>query len=577
MMTKKIMVKKIILLNFFIALIFSLIEIFRIELFYDTSKFIGETLLFSLMTFGFYLFIFWGIALFLITVINFLPESLKNFFPERRTLLVLDAGIICLLLLAQVSSEKVLLKSGHPESSRNKTANLPNILFITIDTLRQDHLSSTGYKDISTPHIDYFSKKGITFTNAFCQIPVTTPSHSSILTGLNPYIHGSRNNGTPISKDKDTISSLLSKKGYKTAAFISSSTLKSNLSGLNKGFEYYDQFLCPRILDERIYLSMFGRIALKLKIYDAVERTAERANNAAISWLKKNYRKKFFMWMHYFDPHAPYVKHEGLSSAYLDENDRYNLKADYNLINSIYDKKFKPSPSELNYIISLYDGEIMYVDRKLDMLIKTLKRYGIFDNTLVILTADHGESLGEHDYYFYHGSKLYDPSMRIPLFFSGEYINNDKTIIESEVRSIDIAPSIWQLLDLKKENYFEGKSLFPLESLNFSPRYSYGENVNKFSFSRTMISKEDILNKKKSMRINGRKFIDNPANEKDEFYNIHNDPGEIFNIIDSTTDTDEFKKILRVIKEQYDDKLSTVGTMIDFKTLEELKTLGYVD
>jgi len=349
-------IKKLFYWNIVISLLIAFLDSVRVISAYNIQKPISDTLSFILISFLIYFLMFISISIFVVLI----NSLLKGYFDRKFTLfkfnLILDIVLVIILLLLQFNLEPVIFKNPHKKSF-NLDESYPNIVLITLDTLRQDHLSSTGNNNLTTPGIDYFSKNGITFSDAHCQIPVTTPSHSSILSGLNPYTHGSRNNGSNINVNIETLPQFFAKMGYKTSAFVSSSTLKAKLSGLDRGFHHYDELLCPRYWDQRIYFTLFGRLAFRLKLYQTVERTAERTYESFQHWIKGNKKEKFFLWLHFFDSHAPYIKHENISSAYY-EGESFNLKADYNLINSIYDGVFKPSDEQMEYLISLYDGEI---------------------------------------------------------------------------------------------------------------------------------------------------------------------------------------------------------------------------
>jgi glucan phosphoethanolaminetransferase (alkaline phosphatase superfamily) len=245
--------KNIFISNTCLSIIIGIIDSTRVILSSKVSKAALDTILFIISTISLYLIVFTIISLIAYLVHKLSPSSIKSIFSLRRIQFFLDTVAIIGLLAFYMTSEPVRIEGSDKTRVANSTIkDYPNILLITVDTLRYDHLSSTGYPEIETPNIDQLSKNGITFTDDNCQIPVTTPSHSSIFTGFNPYIHGSRFNGTPINKKIKTITEYLKDIGYETAAFVSSSTLKSRLSGLNKGFDVYDQFLCPSRFDQRI-------------------------------------------------------------------------------------------------------------------------------------------------------------------------------------------------------------------------------------------------------------------------------------------------------------------------------------
>jgi len=287
-----------------------------------------------------------------------------------------------------------------------------NILLITIDTIRADHLGCYGYQKIKTPHIDQLAKEGVLFEKAFSPIPITLPSHTSILTGTYPTFHGIRNNGTyAVSESAETLSELLKNKGYTTAAFVSSYVLDKRF-GLDQGFDVYDDTL-----------SQQGEQKLGDK-----ERQAESVTQAAIRWLKEIKSAKFFLWVHYFDPHEHYQP---------------------------------PPPFCDEYAGRLYDGEIAYTDHWLGELLKTLQQTSLAENTLIVLTGDHGEGLGDHQERT-HGIFIYDTTLHIPLIFTCPQLLPKSMRIKSLVRLIDIAPTILAIAGNKPFKDMQGVSLLPL-------------------------------------------------------------------------------------------------------------------
>ena len=250
--------------------------------------------------------------------------------------------IIFLAVCAGLISYVLLLKQRGPDLT------FKNVLLITIDTLRADHLSCYGYTKMKTAHIDALANEGVLFQNAFCQVPLTLPSHTSIMTGLYPVHHGVRNNGTFIfDKKSATLAKILSSYNYVTAAFVAAYVLDKRF-GLNDGFAHYDDNVPvnpknPRDLE--------------------AERKAETMTQQALQWLEQNRDKKFFMWVHYYDAHTPYVPPEPYASMY--ENP--------------------------------YDGEIAYVDDQIGKVVVYLQKNNLDSNTLIVIIADHGEAFGEHE------------------------------------------------------------------------------------------------------------------------------------------------------------------------------------
>ncbi len=244
----------------------------------------------------------------------------------------------------------------------------PNVVLITLDTTRADYLSSYGFPLPTTPHLDALAERGVRFSDASSQIPLTGPSHATILTGLYPHQHGAIRNGVPLLEGIPTLAERLSAQGYRTAAFVSGWTLRGNLSGLARGFDTYDDRM-----EDRYHLVNSQRFA-------------HQVTPPALKWLRDNARRPFFLWVHYFDPHTPYKK-RGESHAILE----------------------RASPSAMAALPQRnrnYASEIHYTDRWIGKLLQALKELDLESETIVVVTADHGEALGEHGYVG-HGRQIY--------------------------------------------------------------------------------------------------------------------------------------------------------------------------
>lgn len=285
---------------------------------------------------------------------------MKKFRTAKRSPLLLS--FICIPLL-------FIPFSGHGRTVSTPAGNL-NLLIITIDTLRADHVGIYGNANqplVKTPNIDRLAEKGVWFRNAYSHVPLTLPSHCSLFSGTLPIFHGVRDNGYRLPSSTETLAEIFKKSGYLTAAFVGAFPLDSRF-GLNKGFDVYDD--------------LYGS---KNAIRDLtfIERQAEDVNRNALAWLARHKDQTFFMWVHYFDPHAPYTP---------------------------------PSPFKEDYRGREYDGEIAYTDAAIGSLMEKLKQWKLTDRTLVILTADHGEALGEHQETT-HGIFIYDSTLSVPLIF----------------------------------------------------------------------------------------------------------------------------------------------------------------
>lgn len=300
-------------------------------------------------------------------------------------------------------------RAGRPHAAR------PDVLLVTIDTLRADHVGCYGSTRAATPVLDALAARGVRFATGIAPTPLTAPSHASILTGLTPLRHGVRDNGGfALPEGVGTLAEALRAAGYRTAAFVSGFPLDRRY-GLGRGFELYDDRL-PRGTDAR-------RAAY-------VERPADQTTDALLRWLESDEHPPHaaaaprFAWVHYFDPHAP-----------------YEAPADFA-------RRFADSP---------YDGEIAFVDAQLGRVLERLGARGRLAATLVLATADHGESLGEHGEPT-HGIFVYDATQRVPWIVAGPGVPAGR-VAATVARSIDVAPTLLDLAGLSVPAAMEGRSL----------------------------------------------------------------------------------------------------------------------
>jgi hypothetical protein len=270
-----------------------------------------------------------------------------------------------------------------------------NLLLVTIDTLRADHLHAYGYA-IDTAATDGLARAGVVVEDATVQAPQTRPSHASLLTGRYPYEHRIRDNfSPPLDPSTPTLATLLRARGYDTAAFIGSIVLAAS-SGLDRGFAVYDDpFSAPNA-----------------SAAQGEERRGEDVVSSALAWLGKQRTGPFFAWVHLYDPHAPYEPPER------------------------YRKRYPGRP---------YDGEVAYADAQLGRLLDFLERQGLQGRTLVVVTSDHGEGLGDHGEEE-HMMFLYDSTLHVPLLLSWPGVLPAGARVKGQLRSIDVMPTVLDLL-----------------------------------------------------------------------------------------------------------------------------------
>jgi len=353
---------------------------------------------------------------------------------------------------------------------------LPDVFLVTLDTLRPDHIACYGYKQIETPALDALAADGIRFTQAFTHSPITNTSHTTILTGLLPSVHGVTDFGVPLSPQHTTWAELLKKQGYHTAAFIGAVILDSNTlaPGLDRGFDFYDNFPARTDTKER-----WGR----------VERRGMEVVQHAETWLDKHRTGPRFVWVHLYDPHDPYEAPPPYSQKYKEP----------------------------------YDGEIAYADSAVGHLIASLKKAGAYQNAIIVVVADHGEGLGEHGEET-HGLFLYDSTLHVPLILKLPAEAQHGTVIEAQVRTTDILPTILSLTNTAAPAELNGESLVPL----ISDQVTKGQT----SPSRSLFAETDYPLRwgwasLRALRAENMKLIEAP---RAELYDLKSDPQELKNL-----------------------------------------------
>lgn len=347
----------------------------------------------------------------------------------------------------------------------------PDVFLITIDTLRADHLHCYGYEGIKTPALDSLAADGIRFAEAFTPSPITNSSHTTILTGLLPSNHGVTDFAVPLTDSHLTLAELLKRDGYHAAAFIGAVILDSSTlaPGLDRGFDYYDNFPAG------------GKSASR---WDRLERRGEVVVQHASKWLIAHPNGPRFVWVHLYDPHDPYEP---------------------------------PAPYSETYKNNLYDGEIAYADSAVSQFVALLKSRGWYENALVVVVGDHGEGLGEHKEET-HGIFLYDSTTHVPLIMKLPAEKQAGKVVDEQVRTTDILPTVLEAVGAKEPESLDGKSLLPYSTgTEGEGRIAIGETDYPLRFGWAAL---------RSVRTGGMKFIEAP---QPELYDLRADPKELQN------------------------------------------------
>ncbi len=398
-----------------------------------------------------------------------------------------------------------------------------NILLITVDTLRADHLGCYGGQNAATPSIDGLAARGVRFSRAFAQVPLTTPSHACILTGAYPQVHKLRDNGGFILDDTiPTLASIVQRKGFLTAAFVGAAVLHHQY-GLNRGFgTYIDDMSAPK------QGGLLPGVVAEVRGDVITER--------ALDWLKKQSAartsKNFLLWTHYYDPHFPYDPPEPIASKFAKDK---------------------------------YSGEIAYTDEQIGKLLEGLRDLDLIDNTLVVLMADHGEGLGDHGE-FTHGVFLYDATTHIPLIVAGPDVSKGRTIAQL-VRSIDVMPTVVDYLGLPPSSRTQGQRLTDslLEGKPVQDQFAYMETL----YPKTSHGWSEL----RAVRTEDWKLIMAPTAE---LYHLKSDALESRNVkAEHSAKAAELEKHLWETAGPRENLGRLERKPVSDETLRELQSLGY--
>jgi len=424
-----------------------------------------------------------------------------------------------------------------------------NVLLVTLDTTRRDHLGCYGGGEL-TPHLDSLASDGVRFDMAISTSGATPISHASIMTGLNPAGHGVRviyaESGYHLPETVPTLATILREKSRETAAFLSSFTV-SSFYGFDRGFDTFSEGL--RVPVEMSFTEQddgFWGWPLKLN-----QRRSDETTNEAIEWIRQT-GKPFFAWVHYWDPHDAGTVPPGPIMAQF-------------VSRKMNDDEIKSG---------IYRADVNYMDSQFGRLIDSLKEEGLYENTIIVVVADHGQGLGDHGWWYHR--ILYQEQIQVPLIMRVPGWPTG-TAVGDLVRAIDIAPTILELLDLEIPPGTDGLDVTGLVNgtAEKSPRVAYADAINIFDLDARLVTQrpDDAL---LHCATDGEwKYIHRPLIEgKDELYHLTTDPGEQVNLF--STEPEQVRRLKSELDRfnGYVDK--PFGEPTDEKVLERLKSLGYM-
>lgn len=459
------------------------------------------------------------------------------------------------------------------------TGSKPNILMIVIDAARADHFSCYGYPKKTSPFIDEIAAEGVVYENAISAAGWTLPSHTSMFTGTYVSKHGVHNENHVFGDELPTMPEVLQKDGYHTVGFCTNDWL-SAATGLTRGFtEFYNyQFSIFKHKAKRFVNSIFNR---------GKDSWGYQINKDVNSWLKLyDYQKPFFMFVHLNELHLPYQLPAPFNSRFLPEGMTYeeasrvnqNPKAFYAGVEKMTERDFEISRG-------LYDCAINYSDYRINELYQQLKKMNVLDDTLLIITSDHGESIGDHGH-FDHYYVLYEALVKVPLIMRYPKVFPSGTRYKELVQTMDFLPTLKEMLHLNDPelNVMQGVPLPPLNSKTGPREFAIAERFKDLAGLKKSYPDMDLkhlesweLDRKIAYRTQKYKLISS-ENYDSELYDIESDPNELHNLIHEKKDVAEnLQKQIEAWRSTFK-AAETEGKAADFDDAmrKRLESLGYL-
>ena len=454
------------------------------------------------------------------------------------------------------------------------------MILITIDSLRADHLGCYGYERDTSPDIDRIANQSTLFLNAVTQAPWTSASLASLLSSTYPTVNGVTKNDKKVSSRLPLLAESLKKRGFYTAAFVNQPFLIKNNEaqghGLHRGFSHYESLYAKQFLQQYRY------------------KGDQKLTEDVLSWLKKwskiSYHKKLFLWVHYMNPHGPYT-HPPRYDTLFREDGLYvtNKKAPTSEENYHFGLIHRWQAEHLSYstdvdrYVAQYDGGILFINDQISRLYNRLKELDLVRKSIIVITADHGESMWENNWYFEHGMP-FETNTRVPLIIKVPDISPRR--IDTVVSLIDVAPTISNILGIQPPSSFMGKSLLPLIEVKTERirSYAYGETGHMDQQYIRSDRYKLIVQRPKLSRSKVHFYKDYFAGKEEivGLFDIRSDPYEEHNLAEEKPElAASMYSQLQDLKETNEKISETLGeeeaATFDDQTKEILKALGYLD
>jgi arylsulfatase A-like enzyme len=531
-----------------------------------------------------------GIAAF-IAVAYALGFLLVRLWPGRRTwnegrmaMVVAVVALVTVLVSGSIHQQPLVLAD---QAAIATPAGKPNILLITLDTVRADHLSLYGYGRPTTPNLVQFAKESVRYTNAFSASDVTLSTHASLFTGLYAIRHGAHyqkgfSGGKPLSQEHVTLAEGLRGHGYQTAAVVANPGFLSDGFGLAQGFVYYDQRVPTPFLGrtnrEYSFRSIIRKMLLHFSVprnYDQITRRAGEINESAFKQLDRlrQGNRPFFLFLNYMDAHWPYIPPEPFHVRYPGIDESFGLEEYFTLLNNVVHKGVRVTDPQRKHLLSQYDGAITYLDSELGKLFTKLREMHLLDNTLIVITADHGEAFGARNL-MEHGVSVYQDQVHVPWLIrypggSGSDRNASRGLtVKDPISSVDLLPTVLEFAGMPPMKNLDGISLLHSSGTN---RFIYCE-----SYPRGSLLTEERFRRTERAVVHGRWKLITSTVGKHELYDLTSDAAESQSLYSQQEGL--YRQMLQNLKRwvQKGEIAAKAGERPDRQTMEMLKSLGYV-
>ncbi len=538
-----------------------------------------------------FLFILIGLLIFCVLLFILIPKRVT--IGRRGAALGWGELILFFGAISAVSfSTQSPMSKNHGKEISPDLADKPNIVFLMIDTLRADHVGAYNLVDIKTPHMDSLAKDGVLFEQCISQASWTRPSGVSMFTGRVPSGHSTQTKAARVPDEAVLFSEVLHQNGVTTGALANNINLTATFN-LDQGFDafLYEEPNYPFWGTESVFGLTFYKVVAKVmerlspahRIVHNYYQPADVVLDDTKTFIETNKDSRWMIYAHVMEPHDPYFEHPIIDGTGTDE---------YNGVAYGRAEHENPDPKDTEYLLKVYKDEIEFLDLEIGRFLSWLKENDLYENTAIIVISDHGEEFNEHGG-FWHGTTLYDEVLHVPLIIKTPKDYPKDVRVPWQVRSIDVAPTITQLMGLNADKSWEGEDLLSKQELRIAQADWKFLACKMHELDRVAISENDFEgNILSSIRMDNFKYIlanqDNPRGlAPEELFALLDDAGEKNNLATKDIEVCEkntqkqtamLKNILRdILKEAQETAAQSTDGGLDEATIERMRKLGYME